>query len=207
MDVEKLKKMNQLAKTLRNQGFVANQDDAAKIAGQIVGRAPEQEIANLKITDDQKMVITDSDTGDVLIKEGETKEEKPEQRHSQVVKDTYSKEEITNVLQKFADQFCTEINKITDKVVQQEKMLNEITNALNNLEKPTARSEDKPQTTLRTNVPEEKRASAPEQKPVEQPKPVQQEAPKENGDSPRSGGYSSDDVSVEKFFYFGQKKD
>ncbi len=184
MDVEKLKKVNNLARTLRQQGIVANQQDASHLAGQIAGNKPEQEITNVNVEDNQKVVISDQDTGEVLVEEPEKEQKQTEtNKEQQVDRDTYTKEEVVNVLQKFADQFVSEINKIQTAVEEQNKRIMSMENSVNNISKPTVKEEEKPQTTLNTQQPEQKK--------------------EEN--NPRSGEFESDDVSVEKFFYFGQK--
>ena len=49
MNVDKLKKMNVLADTLKQHGLAASREDAANLAGTMVGSEEEQELSKIYV--------------------------------------------------------------------------------------------------------------------------------------------------------------
>jgi hypothetical protein len=210
MNVEKLRKVNALTETLRKQGIVANTEDAVALAADIAGSYEEQQFSQVQVDDEQKIVIRDQTSGDVLIEEPvleDTTEEIP------VEQDTFTREEVINVLQSFADQFIKEVEKVSKRVSEQSTTIAHLQKKLDNLrvvkpqvqpmpvqqqEQPQTEEEGSIQHTL--NVLGTNPSPEPVQAAVEEVKPqTTQET-----SNPRSGNYTADDVSIEKIFYFGQ---
>ena len=113
----------------------------------------------------------------------------------------FDEDQIKNILQSFADQFSSEIKRMSEKLDFQEERilkLHEMINAQPEQQAPEIEEKPVEQTTI----------IEPEVKPVQAPEPtpahVQQEQ-KPESESPRSGGFSSEDVAIDKFFYYGQK--
>jgi len=179
MDVEKLKKMNVLADTLKQHGLAATREDAADLAGDMVGTNDEQEFG--------KVFVPDEPTTEQELSPS-VQEETPEATG-------YNEEQLKKILQSFASQFCDEINKLEEKINQQNTQIEAFKRAIDS-------TPEEPQ-------PVEQPAVAEPQEPITQataqevPADVPQAAPAQA--SPRSGNYESSDVSIEKFFYCGQK--
>jgi len=176
MDVDKLQKMNVLADTLKQHGLAATREDAANLAGSMVGTNEEQGLSRIFVEPEQKVAIQQE--------ENEENDEDMKREEEQ----GFGESQVKNILQNFADQFCAEINKLNDKVAEQSEQIAKFEAVLNNLNSQPA--------------PQQEPAPEPQQ-----PEPVQQtiEPKEEKTESPRSGGYSPNDVSIEKIFYYGQK--
>ncbi len=186
MNVDKLKKMNVLADTLKQHGLAATREDAASLAGDMVGTDDETQFSKVLVEPDQK----------VSIKKDEAQENLEQ---SEPLKQTFDEEQIKNILQSFADQFSTEINRMSEKLSAQDEMIKELR------QMAEAKKTAEPAVEVKDDVPlaqipevEEKPAAPPKQASQEN---VQRQAPQ----SPRSGGFSSEDVAIDKFFYYGQK--
>lgn len=185
IDITRLQKVNKLADTLNRHGLASNKIEAAELASDMAGRAPEQ-LRGIEIDNQQRMFvrankpIMHSEEGEhTLIPE---QIEKPEVKETPKV-EGISKEYMENILQKFADQFCEEINKLNNKVTQLEKRANNITQ----------------QSSVQSQNMQEVRSEQPQQQ-------LAQEAPKQpQNEHPRSKGVNPDDVAIENFFYYGQK--
>jgi len=174
MDVEKLKKMNVLADTLKSHGLAATREDAANLAGDLVGSPEEQEFSNGFIPDEP------------------VAEEAPTSVEPIPEEPAYNEEQMKKILQNFADQFCEQINKMETRLQQQDEQIESFKRVLE------TKNEDTPQV-------EETEAPAIPAEPITQTAPVQPQTTPAPVQSPRSGGYDSNDVSIEKFFYCGQK--
>jgi len=169
MNVDKLKKMNVLADTLKEHGLAATREDAANLAGDMVGTKDEQDLSRVFVEPEQSVTI--------------------EQDEPAAPEPVVNEDKMKGVLQSFADQFCGEINKISEKLDKQDEQIAQFQKALDainvqHVEEPAVEIPAEP-------VPE---PAAIEPEPIEKPT-----------ESPRSGGYASNDVSIEKFFYCGQK--
>jgi hypothetical protein len=217
MNVENLKKMNVLADTLKKHGLAPTREDAANLAGTIVGDKEEQDLSRVIIRPGQNMILQEDE-------EESKMEEEPRKRG-------FTEEQLKAILQNFADQFVSEINKLNQKIESQEQMINELTQRMANThniseedlkeeletgsdvvveqrEKPQVEDEEEKPQIYRPVAKEEQRT----EKQESQQEPERRETvscaparPKTENKSPRSGGYTPDDVSIEKFFYFGQK--
>jgi len=187
MDVDKLKRMNVLAETLKVHGLAATREDAASLAGDMVGSPQEM-----------PMVFMEQQEEEVNVPQAQ-----PEQKE-----ETFSGEQVKGILQNFADQFCSEINKMSTKLDEQAQVIA----ALQSRHEELAQKQEAPAQKPIEVSPEEQpvqELQQPDSQPVQQPaqQPVQQAAAQQEAakPSPRSGSYNPGDVSIEKFFYCGQK--
>ena len=169
MDVEKLKRVNILANTLRQQGLAASSEDAVSMANTFV---PCKQDEGLSEIFNRTSVVTQ------------------EQRPAEPGKQSFTEVQIKTILQTFADHFCSEINRLNEKHAKHEQA---IAGLLKREQQPRKLSTEQLQNVLDEGS--EVKQQTIVQKPVEQ-------APQK---SPRSGSYNSQDVSIEKFFYYGNK--
>jgi polyhydroxyalkanoate synthesis regulator phasin len=147
MDVEKLKKMNELSKELKKHGMADSTRDAFEQAGQMV---------------------RDEAVGDVISRS----DKKPEQGSS------------------FDRKYQIMLERQNRQIAQEVQALKQTV------------------TELKEAVEQLKKAPKPTPDPRPEPKPpgpptVQSKLKKE--EHPKQGGFTSEDVSVEKVFYFGKK--
>jgi hypothetical protein len=180
MDVEKLRKMNSLAETLKRRGLASSRDDAANLAGSLVG-TPEEQAFTQKL----KTECTASPTTEAGAK----------------MERGMNEDQIKKVLQSFADQFVTEVNKMNERIAQHEQRMakyQEILVALQNAPKQSA-------------VHTEPTAQSGEVPPLGHAVPAQDALKeqvvvvKEQRYNQRQGNFQPSDVSIEKFFYCGNK--
>lgn len=107
------------------------------------------------------------------------------------VEETISQEQIKEILSKNTNFLVNTIKEFQQKIVNLERELVQMKQQMHQLSGPTVREMAQP-------TPE------PEQKPEAQEQ--KQEEPKKEGEGhPRSGNYSDQDVSIEKYFYMGSK--
>jgi hypothetical protein len=171
MDVTKLQKMNALASTLKQHGLASGREDAALQAGNIVG-------------------VFDSDDEISRVFVAQNQVVKAEEKIEKVVHPGIDEAQVKVVLQAFADQFVTEINKMAQRLDSYESLLVKM-------------QQEQKQTVVIQHAPEPVQHEA---APVEvQAAPEHHEVKKETHTSPRSGNFKSNDVAIEKFFYYGNK--
>jgi len=184
MNVDKLKKMNILANTLKTHGLAATSEDAVSLAGTMAGSKEEQEFTKIFVTDEQKIHVDEPENEKPTINQEELLKTQPEEKNNEKALD-----EMKGILQRFADQFCEEVNKINEKIDAHEEKFANYQEILTKVNTPKV-EEEQPQTQIITEK---------EEKTIE-------EIPKEEStNNPRSGGFESNDVSIEKFFYCGTK--
>ncbi|MBN2458094.1 hypothetical protein JXB31_03100 [Candidatus Woesearchaeota archaeon] len=210
MDVDKLKRVNQLSAVLRKHGLAACSSDAVELAGRISGK--KEEVAFGSIIAGCEPAAAEEEKGS---------DEKME------TKNTFTEEQIINILQKFADQFSDEIKSMKSKIQQQEDMIKQLTLhycTSNSKTAEAAQSDEEiavsemigetpePVQAVTTIVqPQQQMAqtvlcNAPQPQPVAAPPPrMAQQQPAQQPSNPRTGSFDSEDVSIEKFFYFGNK--
>jgi hypothetical protein len=125
----------------------------------------------------------------------ETMQEVKEKRESAPVQkeaeQEMSQDQIKNILEQNSAFLVKTIKKFQEKIITLEAEMKQIRATVNYSKLPTV----KDVVSQRTEVPKEK------------PKEIQQtESSQPKGDShPRSGNYSDADVSIEKYFYMGNK--
>ncbi len=192
MNIEKLQKVNQLATTLRRQGLAAGRDDAAKLAGEM----------NWEKEDNVGHIFGNSNQEEKIVINGDNKQESQEgtgeTSQTQEQKAVFDEEKIVSILQKFADQFSAEINRIDDKQKEQDEILRKLSENIVNMREGISAKENASSGQQQLNTQQTHSG----QQSTQQPQQKKQES---SDEKPRSGGYGSDDVSIEKFFYYGQK--
>ncbi|MGM5482786.1 MAG: hypothetical protein ACQESF_04960 [Nanobdellota archaeon] len=183
MDVEKLKKVNQLATTLRDKGLADGREEAAMLAGRMNYNG-------------------DSGMDRIFTGEESQKQEEPKAREVQesVIASAQEKEgmdekKIIGILQNFADQFSKEVNSMNDKIQQQEQIINRLQTQIKSMASQQ-NSQPMQQNTQQSQENNNNNTQATE--------PKENNQQRQESSQPRSGGYESDDVSIEKFFYYGQ---
>lgn len=149
MDVEKLKKMNELSKELKKHGVADSTKEAFAKAGQMV---------------------RDEAVGDVI----SHSEKKPEQESS-------FDNQYQIMLERQNRQLVNEINILKNAVAELQEALEQL------------KKEPRPTPEPR---PEPKRPEPPV---------MQSKLKEEKKEHPKQGEFSSEDVAVEKVFYFGKK--
>ena len=236
LDIGKLRKVNELAKTLTKHGLVANKMEAADLASEL--QADDDEtyaLHHIQINPNQKMVVV-----------GQQKQ----QQHSEqpkVIKDYYTKTEVETVLQDFADLFGREVKKLKLDLEELQNKLDALQaaqefsshNAEEFVEEPRLHSHVEPLPEITPADPQrvsqiessEQQFQQPEKKYVQTQQQVQQtiqqpaqktlvqgrqsesvqyvqQLAKQQGSEanhPRTGGFNSADVSIEKLFYYGTR--
>lgn len=202
LDIERLKKLNSLAGELKHQGIAHNHEDAAFLAVTMVGEEGEQCLSDMHINEDQSLVMRE------FIKDKPAKAEglKPsafvsseqpiaEQSAAPVVSGM-SKADVENVLQNFANSLVQEFTALQHTVQQQNAQLSQLMEELHALQLQKQQ--------LQTVVVQEQ---VPVQRTLQQPtQPVQSTPAAPAADNPRTGTFATEDVSIEKMFYFGSKK-
>lgn len=185
MDIERLKKLNSLAGELKHQGIAQNYEDAAFLAVTMVGEESEQCLSDMHINDDQSLVVRE------IIKDQPIK---AEQRS--VVVQGMSKAEVEGVLQNFANALAREFTSLQQTVQQQNAQLVQLTEQLIALQ------------SLQKQQPVMVQEHVPVQRTLQPVQPTQQEtaAASTGAGNPRTGTFATEDVSIEKMFYFGSKK-
>lgn len=192
MDIEKLKKVNQLATTLRQQGLAVGRDDAAKIAGQMNFDQDDEGLNKIMDTvspGSEQIVINDGQAP-----QPQEQVSTPQAQAAPQMQPGISEEKFLEVLQSFADQFSAEVNSITQRVNRQEEMISNIQKALEVLANATPSQQAAPQA-----------QSSPQQAAPQERQETINVKEEEKKTAPRSGDYNSNDVSIEDFFYYGQK--
>jgi hypothetical protein len=184
MDVEKLRKMNSLAETLKKRGLASTRDDAANLAGSLVG-TPEEQAFTQKLK--QESVVSQPTEAGAKMERG------------------MSEDQIRKVLQSFADQFVTEINKMGERIAQQDQRIakyQDMLVAMQHAPKQSVAMVEQP------SVASQAAESAPAVAHVEAPAHIEKEqvaVVKEQRYNQRQGNFQPSDVSIEKFFYCGNK--
>jgi hypothetical protein len=171
MDVTKLQKMNALASTLKQHGLATGREDAAFQAGNIVG-----------------VYDSDDEISRVFVAQNQGVKAKDEEKVEKAVHPGMDEAQIKVILQSFADQFVTEINKMAQRLDSYESLLVKM-------------QQEQKQTVVIQHAPEPVQAAQVEV----QAAPEHHEVKKETHTSPRSGNFKSNDVAIEKFFYYGNK--
>jgi len=190
MDVDTLKKVNALAKSLQEQGLAANMEDAMRLASGMVGNEEQHQFSTDAATQ-MKVENNTSTTQSVEpenISQNEEVSNNLQNLNSQPVVDEELKKEvleIKNNLQniesqsnnnfKFIQQIGNEIDKIYEKLSQVVKSVEELKNKPSVLQT----AEEKPTQVAENKEPEN---STPE---------------KQNGD------LTPDNIDIRKYFYSG----
>ena len=180
MDVERIQKINNLALDLMKQGLAADRDDAIAQAEKIFSDNKSEEYNSMKETMEE-------------IKE----DHKPEQSKEGAV--SLSQDEIKEILEKNSNFMVKTIKTFQERIHNLEKEMSSLRTKLNYKELPTVKDIVQPKEVEEINLDEEKVeekiAVIKEESPVE----------KKKESHPRVGLFEDTDVSIEKFFYMGNK--
>jgi hypothetical protein len=210
MDVNKLRKINQLSATLRKHGLAANNEEAVQMAGDIEGPHNSQEFSDV-IKQCDNMAKSEKASYEA---ENEAKMSRMEEKSK-----GFSEEQFIKVMQKFADQFSEEINNMRKRMDMQDNMIKQMSKS-----NSQSMQEHSPKHVQYTNEEQavkeiiEERENESNQTVVihEEPSQIQvhheMKAPESHSGrgapeprTPRSGNYKPNDVSIDKFFYYGNK--
>ncbi len=183
MDVERIQKINNLAVDLEKQGLANSREEAIAQAEKIFNTGNNKEEAYNSI------------------KEG-TAPQAPVQQQSEISQDS-----MKQILEQNTKYLVKTIKEFEEKVSNMEREMRALKDQMNSQKIPTvsdliAERQQEVEVTEATNVPD------PEPTPVAEA-PASVEAPtepvqEEKKDShPRSGNFNDTDVSIEKFFYYG----
>lgn len=212
MDVEKLKKMNQLAALLRKNRIVEDRMEAANMAGALAGDC--QEIKDMfMITPDQKMVIKDDyERAHGHLEAGS--------HPAQPAKPALTEDRMLQVMQAFADQFVAAVNKLEAQMQAHEQVLKELRALKENAaHQPLATQQAATEGFISRPGVSSVHIAAAQPAASVSPSPVsstevpsstqmahiQNDAAKST-EHPRSGSYQPADVAIDKIFYFGTHK-
>jgi len=177
MDVEQIQKINNLALDLMKQGLATTREEA--------------------ITQAEK-TFREQDSEDYHAIKGTMQEVKAETVNEP--EESLSQEKIKDILEQNSRFLVKKIKEFQEKIESMEQEISIMRNKLVSRQ-PTIK-----QTVSEIKVEEAKTAPPPEQSTVE---PVQQtqvnQAQTSSSSHPRSGNFVENDVSIEKFFYMGNK--
>ncbi|MBS3122231.1 hypothetical protein J4434_05100 [Candidatus Woesearchaeota archaeon] len=212
VDIAKLKRVNSLASTLTKHGISMNRLEAANLARTINGGEDMDYLNKLYVNRNQQMIgvvngqaYNDNSNGQesakqVVVDNGNGQQlvqEVPVQQ-VQLPKNILSKQETEAILQKFCDLFGDEIGKLNAKIEGLEIKFTYLQTQLAENEKRLNNgSHAETQTTLGSK--ESENNVKVEAKPAVV-------ANNNSSSHPRTGNYNSDSVSIEKFFYYGNKR-
>jgi hypothetical protein len=177
MDVERIQKVNNLAIDLMKQGLASDREEAIAKAEQIFKERDTEDYANIRQTMDN------------------SQQKEPQQASENVL----SQDEIKNILHKNKEFIVKTFKEMQEKIDYFEREMSFLKSKVNSIG-PKVRE------VVTNEVPP----------PVQESQPVTQEttqnqqqppAQQQNGTNnhPRSGNYAENDVSIEKFFYMGNK--
>ncbi len=209
MDIERLKKLNALAGELKHQGIASNHEDAAYLAVTMVGESEEQALSDMHINDDQSLIIRQ------IIKESpQIKHEvqpveqvgKKEQttiqsqtvasediakQIQQSMKNVMTRDETQAIMQSFATQIVGEFNALQQKIEQSNEQLAKLAQQLSKISLSQQRTTQE---------------QIPVQRTIQETQPTQPAAQPQSAGDPRTGSFATNDVAIEKMFYFGTKR-
>ncbi len=186
MDLDKIRKINELAKNLQKHNFAINSLDATETAKEIFEeRKPEVEVYQQPTQNETQPT---ENTGSALL----------ERRYQLLL-------EQNN--QKFTDeikQLKETVDSLSFQVLNLRSEIVKINSSQRTVEKP----QEIPQV-QQTNIEQPIQQQTQQQSPqptqtFTNPAPLPEPAKKEP--HPRQGNYTSNDVAIDKFFYFGRKK-
>lgn len=180
LDIERLKRLNILAGELKQQGIAHNHEDAAVLAVSMVGEEEEQCLSDMHINEDQSLMFKE------IVKN------KPVVKHQEVVSEGISRGEAELLFQNFANALVHEFTALQQKIEHTNAQINEVTEHLAKMQS-ALQSIQIPKT-------QQVQEQVPVQRTLEQP--VSQ--PVASG-HPRTGNFATDDVCIEKMFYYGKK--
>lgn len=178
MDIERLKKLNILAGELKHQGIVQNHEDAAYLAVSMVGEEEEKCLSDMHLNDDQSLMVQE------IIKEKPVHKEESHVAPQKTAQHGMAKEEVEAILQNFATKLVEEFNALHAQLEQNNAQLQKL---MQQLSATPAAVQQQEQVPVQRTLPQEPTQAA-------------------QAANPRTGNFATEDVCIEKMFYFGTKK-
>ena len=179
MDAASVSKMNDMVKNLTKHGIISNSEEAVKMA---------EKMYNVEKGEKKS---EEAPAEDVQVREMEESSDKSD----------YSEQKIQELVDKRAKQLIDDNNKAI--ILEFHKLWERLNKIMPDIESRLADIKQNINVSV-TDVDPEASEVKPEAK--EEPKASEASKNSEAKDNhPRSGGFNTDDVSVEKFFYCGQK--
>jgi hypothetical protein len=179
MDIERIQKINTLALDLVKKGLASTQDEAIEQAEKIFRVREDDVVFTRSNMQDNSLQVSTNDSGAF---DTTTKNESVQNKETT---SSLGQDQIKDILEKNTNFLVSKIRDFTAKI---EDLHQEIA-----LLKREMASNSQKMRQVQPRV-QENRTSAP----VEQ-------QPSQKEDHPRSGGFNDTDVSIEKFFYAGNK--
>ncbi len=187
MDIERLKKLNSLAGELKHQGIAHDHEDAAYLAVSMVGEEEEQCLSDMHLNENQSLMIQEIIKDKHIQKSEHHVEHNAEENQrvlpQQIIQQGMNKQEVEAVLQNFATTLVAEFNTLHAQLEQNNALLAKL---------------------LSQGAPAAVQNQ--EQVPVQRTLPQEPTQPAVSTANPRTGNFATEDVSIEKMFYFGSKK-
>lgn len=267
MDVNKLRKINQLTATLRKHGLAACNDDATEIASRINCRESEETFSSF-ISHKEPALCSqnteESKNQDYIASNDNYSENNGQGEINMEKQKGLTEEKVVKILQSFSDQFCEQINTLKSQIEKQNDIIKELSCNYGQRNDSSMQEENEDSIIIDELISEEGAAgkvsandaiepaamhtagstvlmqqhlnnpagrqaqpsaasyknessvnanthqiqntmqnSNPSQKTLQESGGTQTRA--SNNPMPRSGSFSSNDVAIEKFFYFGTK--
>jgi hypothetical protein len=182
MDIERLKKINDLAIELKKHNLAQTSDEAAKLAEEFYKQNSEEK------TEEQKKPKIEEKENEIKTKEQQTGK-KPEQE-DKIISDSLTEKKIElmfEIQEKKVMQDLEYVRSTVNFLKNRMELLNE------EVEKLKGKAISSPISFQKKENEKETQANLQTKKESDQEK------------SPRSGKYSSKDVDIQKMFYFGNK--
>jgi hypothetical protein len=179
MDIERLKKLNSLAGELKHQGIAHNHEDAAYLAVNMVGEEEERCLSDMHLNEDQSLMVKE------IIRDKPAK--KQEEVHTIIQPQSLSREEVEIILQNFASKLVAEFNALHAQLEQNSAQLQKLMQTMSTVNVSVQPVQKQEQVPVQRTLPQEPTQAV-------------------STANPRTGNFATDDVCIEKMFYFGAKK-
>ena len=183
MDIERIQKINTLALDLVKKGLASSQDEAIEQAEKIFRVRDDDVVFTRSDMQNNSLQVSTNDSGAFDTTTANESVQNNETTSS------LGQDQIKDILEKNTNFLVSKIRDFTAKI---EDLHQEIA-----LLKREMASSSSSMSQMKSHI-QENRNSEPHQTPV-------REQPSQKEDHPRSGGFDDTDVSIEKFFYAGNK--
>jgi hypothetical protein len=196
MDVEKLKKINAMTKEFKKFGFSEDSLGAIKDAGKIYGDKEEQDMINQ--ADNKK----NESEPELKITEIQNKEDIIKQVSTDYDPNATQENELNHLRKKLLllEEFKLEQ---AEKMIQMSKQLENMQNSFNNINEKLNQALSQ---NMKTEKKEEQKALHDEFVQQTSSTEEKKESTEKKGEyNQRVGNFKSDDVAIEKMFYYGNK--
>lgn len=184
MDIEKLKKLNQLTKELQKHSFAFNSDEAFKQAGKVFEETGQKVTQTNDVRENQSEANTSQTNSSSTIRQA------PDESS-----DFLLQKKIELMLEMNNKKIAEELQNLRAEI---ENLQSQIQKFRIELQESAVKSVSSSQETSETQAP-----VAEKQEELQKLNPPSE--PKSQDSHPRQGKYTPEDVSIEKMFYFGNK--